>query len=80
MITIEQAKALEYRETIHSNNQRNADGTCQRWRVNGRLKTWKRTPNQFQLPVKHGLYAYGYVTQETAYAVHLPGEMEGCSG
>jgi|TARA_R100000789_G_C2924934_1_gene127475 hypothetical protein len=79
MITIEQVKKLNYQDTIHHNDLKNADGTCQRWRINGQLKTWKRTPNRFKLPVKHGLYAYDYITQETADIVHLPGEMEGCS-
>ena len=38
-----------------------------RWRVNGKLKTWKRNPEKFQLPVKHGLYNFGYITEENCH-------------
>lgn len=37
------------------------------WRANGKCKTWKRTPERFQLPIKHGLYNYGYITNENAH-------------
>ena len=39
----------------------NSEG--KRCRVNGKIKLWKTRPNEFQLPVKAGLYAYGYITQ-----------------
>ncbi len=35
---------------------------CRRWRVNGQMKTWKRNPPRFELPVKFGLYAYDTIT------------------
>lgn len=38
-----------------------------KWRVNGKCKTWKRNPERFQLPIKHGLYSYGYITNENAH-------------
>jgi hypothetical protein len=45
----------------------NADGfRPARWRPNGKLKTWKRQPERFSLPVKHGLYSYGQVTNANA--------------
>lgn len=34
------------------------------WRVNGKVKTWKRDPSRVHIPVKHGLYNYGYVTEK----------------
>jgi hypothetical protein len=34
------------------------------WRRNGKTKTWKRNATKFQIPVKHGLYDYGYITDE----------------
>jgi hypothetical protein len=37
------------------------------WRTNGKCKTWKRSPDRFQLPIKHGLYNYGYITEENAH-------------
>lgn len=41
---------------------KNADGTPIRCRVNGKCKTWKRTPNLFKLPVKHGMRDSFYIT------------------
>lgn len=38
-----------------------------RWRANGKCKTWKREPERFQLPIKHGLYNYNYLTNENAH-------------
>jgi len=64
MITLEQAKALTWRDTLYHVTNRNSDGSPQRWRVNGKVKTWKRSPERVQIPVKHGLYSYGYVTED----------------
>lgn len=41
-----------------------------RVRSNGACKTWKTRPNDFRLPVKHGLYSYGYIDQDTACMYH----------
>ena len=70
-ITLEQAKSLAYRQTLYHDTHRNADGTAQRWRVNGKVKTWKTRPNDIQIPLKHGLYSYGYLTQDDLDLVHL---------
>ena len=40
---------------------KNKDGTPVRARANGKLKTWKREPNMFCLPCKHGLRTYFYI-------------------
>ena len=45
-------------------NYNNADGTPVRWRRNGKNKLWKRDPNRFRIPIKHGLYDYGYIDQD----------------
>ena len=37
------------------------------YRANGKCKTWKTRPNEFKLPIKHGLYIYGYLTHENAH-------------
>jgi hypothetical protein len=39
------------------------------WRRNGQTKTWKRSPERFALPLKHGLYAYDTVTEREAHYV-----------
>jgi hypothetical protein len=37
------------------------------WRRNGKTKTWKRSPERFQVPIKFGLYTYGYLTEVNAH-------------
>lgn len=71
MITLEQAKQLRPGQTLYHTTQRNADGSPQRWKVNGQPKTWKRSPERVEIPVKHGLYAYDYVTQDYLAVVCL---------
>jgi len=63
MITKSTALTADYFEHIGNTN---ADGSPQRWRRNGQTKTWKTRPDHFQIPVKHGLYAHGYITHENA--------------
>jgi hypothetical protein len=41
-----------------------------RWRRNGKTQTWKRTPGQFKIPVKHGLRDYDYISNGNANLVH----------
>lgn len=45
-----------------------------RWKVNGACKTWKSRPDDFSLPVKHGMYVYSHITPENAHLVHLASE------
>jgi hypothetical protein len=71
MITLEQAKALKYGQILHHVENVNADGTPQRWRVNGRPQTWKRSPERVRVPVKHGLYTYDAITEDTLTLVTL---------
>lgn len=63
MITLEQAKQLQVGTVLHHCSNKNADGTPQRWKVNGRPKTWKTKPHRVRVPVKHGLYAYDTLTE-----------------
>ena len=64
MITLEQAKALRYGQTVLFDCNRNRKGESQRWKVNGQPKTWKRSPERVQVPVKHGLYTFDYITED----------------
>lgn len=70
-ITIDQAKTLKTGTVLYHSTNKNADGSPQRWKVNGKPKTWKTRPNDVKVPVKHGLYAYGYVTQDDLDLVSL---------
>lgn len=63
MVTLEQARNVSHHDIFYSTWDTNADGTPVRWRVNGKVKTWKRSPERVQIPVKHGLYNYGYITE-----------------
>lgn len=62
-MTLEEAKSLRFRQIIYARNAKNSDGSPQRWRVNGTVKTWKRDASRVRVPLKHGLYAYGELTE-----------------
>lgn len=63
-ITLEQAKLLTQRTILHYSGKLNVDGSPQRWRVNGKVKTWKTRPNEVKVPLKHGMYKFGYLTEK----------------
>lgn len=63
MVSVAQAKKLRFGQVLYHTRNRNADGTAQRWRVTGKVKTWKRNPNRVQVPIKHGLYTFDYITE-----------------
>lgn len=56
-LTLEEAKALRSREVIIDNHGR-------RWYVNGAVKRWKTDPDRIRVPLKHGLYTYGQLTND----------------
>ena len=60
-ITLDEAKALTHGDILHHRTNRNADGSAQRWRVNGKVKRWKTRPDEIQVPLKYGLRGYGYL-------------------
>ncbi len=62
MLTLEQARTLTYRTVLYHDTFRNADDTPERWRINGKVKTWKRTPGRLEVPLKRGLRQYWYLT------------------
>lgn len=62
-LTFERAKMLRYGDMLYSNIHKNADGTPQRWKVNGEVKTWKKDPKRIRIPVKNGLRNYDAVNE-----------------
>ena len=66
MITKQIAETLRHGVILHHVSQKNADGTPKRVRVSGKCKTWKTRPEEFRLPVKHGLYDNGEIAQWNA--------------
>jgi hypothetical protein len=77
-LTIESAKALKYGDVLAIETEPNADGTCGRWRVNGKVKTWKTRHLEFKVPVKRGLYEYGYITGDNFHLLHVNGTCPNC--
>ena len=67
-ITFEEAKELRIGQTLYHKAQRDADGSPSRWRVNGKVKLWKRSPNIIQVPLKRGLYQHDYLTEAVVEA------------
>lgn len=63
MITKEQAMDTRIKYFVEE------DGKV--WRRNGKCKTWKTRPEDFELPVKHGLRNYGYITHNNASSVKV---------
>jgi len=63
-MTLEEAKSLYIGQTIYFPQNKNSDGTPQRWRVNGMYKTWKTKPGVFKLPIKNGLRNCDYLTNK----------------
>jgi len=69
-MTITKAEALTA-NMFHENNAHNSDGSCVRWRRNGRTKVWKTKPNRFEIPVKYGMRGYWHITNLNASEFHL---------
>ena len=74
MVTKEEAMAAD---SFHYGNCVRVTGTrggitetVERWRRNGRTKTWKRDASRFRVPIKFGLYHYGEITETNAHLFH----------
>lgn len=65
MITLKQAKELLHGQILHHVKLKNADKTPLRIRVSGKVKLWKRDKNRIAIPLKYGLFEYGYLTNGT---------------
>ena len=72
MITLEQAKKLQVGTIVHHTINKNADGTPQRWKVTGKVKIWKKSPEKISIPIKFGLYGYAYITENDLELVSIP--------
>jgi hypothetical protein len=66
-MTRDQAIALPTGTVLHHKELRDADKTPLRARVNGRPKLWATRPEQFRLPMKHGLKNCFYITERDAH-------------
>lgn len=59
MLTRPQALALRPGDVLLDHRNVNKRGIPIRWKVTGKVRTWKRDPERFEVPLKHGLYVYG---------------------
>jgi hypothetical protein len=62
-LTLEHAKTLRPGDIVYQKDAHNSDGTNRRWKVNGKVKTWKRDSSRIRVPIKHGLYSYDYIDE-----------------
>lgn len=67
MITKLIATECHHNQVFEHVTLKNADGTPVRCRKTGQCKTWKTRPDEFKLPVKHGLKTCFYITQDNAH-------------
>jgi hypothetical protein len=72
-ISPDEAKKLKHGQVVCHMTAKNADGTPQRWRVNGKVKTWKRNEWRFLVPLKRGLHEYTYLTPFNMHQFTLDG-------
>ncbi len=69
---LEQAKQLSYHQVLHFQEVPSFQvSKCKRWRVNGKIKLWKRSPERIQIPLIHGLQRHGYLTEKNVELFHL---------
>ena len=64
MVTLKDAKNLSYGQIIYHKKFKNADGTAMRFKVNGKVKTWKRSTKKVKVPLKRGMYEFGYMDED----------------
>lgn len=70
-LTLSQAKELKHGTIVFHVNHKNSDGSAQKWKVNGKVKTWKRSPEKVQISVKYGMYRYDYITENELHLITL---------
>ncbi len=71
MLTRGEMETLTYGQVLHHVTHRNSDGTPERWRVVGKVKTWARDPDRIEVPVKYGLKGWDRLTGFEAYLLCL---------
>lgn len=71
-MTKSQLLTLTHGTILHHHTIRNADNSPLRARVNGKIHLWKRRPDYFELPMKHGQRHCFYITPENANEWELP--------
>lgn len=73
-ITFDAAKKLRHGQILYHTILTNADGSPQKWRVNGKVKTWKKEPDRIEVPLKRGLKEYAILSERDLKLVSLKEE------
>lgn len=78
VITKDIALTLRPGQVLYHVTGKNKDKSALRARVNGRCIVWKQRPNDFKLPMKHGLRHCFYLTPSNAseWVTEEPAEKE----
>ena len=63
-LTLQKAKTLQYGDILNPVGYFNADGTPMRFRVIGKVKTWKRDSSRVEIPLKRGMYEFTHITEK----------------
>lgn len=70
-MTLEEAKSLKSGQIVYHVRNKNKDGTPQRWKVNGKVTTWKTFPERVYVSLKHGLYTHDHLTEDDLHLVTI---------
>ena len=70
MITKQEAMDLDIGQVIYHGKNRDSKNYPQKWRVNGKTQTWKTRPNDFKVPLKHGMYDWWYLQPSNVEDFH----------
>jgi len=70
-LTRNEALKLRHGQIVYTPGYYNADGTTQRWRVMGAVKTWVKSPGRFKVPIKHGMREYWYIDETNMHGFTL---------
>lgn len=60
-MTVEEAKKLTPGQRVWFAS---VQGTARQVTINGKPQTWKTRPSEVKVPLKYGMYEYGYATHD----------------
>lgn len=63
-LTLQMAKNLKKGNWLIDLWNKNKNGTPFNWKVIGKPKTWKRSPERVEVSIKRGLYQYDKFTEK----------------
>jgi hypothetical protein len=70
-MNLAEAKALKPGQTIYHIDHKNADGSRQRWKVNGAIQVWKTNSKRVRVPLKNGLRNFNVMTEASMHCYSL---------